>query len=79
MHIFLLLTGMRRRAATGARWEHVDWENGRLFVPKPKGGEDRAFFLPLSGYLLDLLQQRRDENEVLFPGSPWLNDLISRA
>ncbi len=72
VHIFLLLTGMRRRAATGARWEYMDWEKGCLFVPKPKGGEKRAFFLPLSGYLIDLLERRRNENEVLFSVSPWL-------
>ncbi len=78
VHIFLLLTGMRRRAATGARWEHMDWEKGCLFVPKPKGGEERAFFLPLSGYLIDMLQERRDENEMLFPGSPWLWPAKSR-
>ncbi|MEZ5935222.1 MAG: tyrosine-type recombinase/integrase [Alphaproteobacteria bacterium] len=72
LHKFLLLTGMRRTAAVTARWEHVDWNKRCLFVPKPKGGEDRAFHMPLSGYLLGLLRARQEGNEKPFPRSPWI-------
>jgi integrase len=79
LHKFLLLSGMRRTAAVTARWEHVDWDKSRLFVPRPKGGEERAFYLPLSGYLVDLLSKRQAENEIFFPGSPWIWPAASKA
>jgi len=72
LHKFLLLTGMRRTSAVTARWEHVDWERGLLFVPNPKGGEERAFSLPLSEYLIELLRDRQKGNELPFKGSPWI-------
>jgi integrase len=41
-------------------------------VPSPKGGEERAFDLPLSGALTDLVRRRIEENRVAHPDSPWL-------
>ena len=79
LHKFLLLSGMRRTAAVTARWEHVEWDRSCLFVPKPKGGEERAFYLPLSDYLVDLLRRRQVENETFFPGSPWIWPADSKA
>ncbi len=79
LHKFLLLTGMRRTAAITARWENVDWKRGLLFVPNPKGGEERAFSLPLSGYLVELLSERQRENELPFEGSPWVWPAISKS
>lgn len=79
LHKFLLLTGMRRTAAITARWEHVNWERSLLFVPNPKGGEERAFSLPLSGYLVELLSERQRENELPFEGSPWVWPAISKS
>lgn len=69
---FILLTGMRRTATVTARWEHFDREQKLLFVPDPKGGEERAFWLPLSNYLVDLIDGRRSGNEVTYEGSPWI-------
>ncbi len=62
---FALFSGLRREAAAAMRWEHVDFDRRVLHVPKPKGGEERAFYLPLSDYLLTLLQQRQRENPTL--------------
>lgn len=45
-YLFLAFTGMRRGAASEARIEHLDLENGFLHVPNPKGGPKRAFDLP---------------------------------
>src|SRR5438270_3086141 len=58
LQLFTILTGMRRTAACEARVEHLDLERGCLRVPSPKGGEARAFELPLSPPLLDLLRAR---------------------
>lgn len=72
LHLFLLFTGLRRTDACTARWEHWDQVNGTLFIPNPKGGEDRGFFLPLSTFLNQLLKSRYQENEILIPNSPWV-------
>jgi len=72
LNLFMILTGMRRTATIEARIEHFDEERGCLRVPNPKGGERRAFDLPLSGALIDLVRRRVAENRMLYPGSPWL-------
>lgn len=66
LQLFCLFTGMRSEAARHVRWEHVDEARGALHVPKPKGGEARAFTLPLPATLLAMLAGRRDENRDLF-------------
>ena len=55
----MLLTGLRCGDARSLRWEHVDGD-GVLTVPSPKGGEDRAFRLPLPRLLLQELEEVRD-------------------
>jgi integrase len=72
LQLFVLLTGMRRTASVEARVEHFDEERGCLRVPNPKGGKSRAFDLPLSGVLLDLMRHRIEENRIIDPGSHWL-------
>jgi integrase len=47
-HLFLLLTGSRPDPIKRARVEHLDLRRRILHVPKPKGGLDRAFDIPLS-------------------------------
>ncbi len=70
--LFVLFTGLRRRDAAATRWEDVDFEAGTLHRPKPKGGEDRAFTVPLSRFALGLLRFRQRQNAILFPGSEWV-------
>ena len=43
--LLLLLTGARRNEVTHARWEHVDLEASRLFVPLSKSGRSRYVVL----------------------------------
>jgi integrase len=64
LQLFCLFTGMRSEAARHVRWEHV--HGNRLHVPKPKGGESRAFTLPLPESIVDLLAKRKRENRDLF-------------
>lgn len=71
-YIFLAFTGMRKTSATEVRIRHLDLHKGFLFVPKPKGGTTRAFDLPLSDFVVDLLRRRIEENERYFPGNPWI-------
>lgn len=67
LQLFLLLTGLRSLDARTVRWEHVDFEARTVHRPKPKGGEDRAFTVPVSEAVLDILRRRRDENHMLYP------------
>jgi integrase len=80
---FLLLcahTGLRRRSASSLTWSDVDFEKRVLAIRVTKGG--KPFSLPMSGFVAELLERRRKENEPLgseyvFPagrGDGSLND-----
>jgi integrase len=62
----VLFTGLRSEDARKIRWEHIDFDKGTLHRPKPKGGVDRAFTIPLAAYLLALLAKRKLANVVQF-------------
>lgn len=79
LQLLLLFTGLRSTDAKTIRWEHVDMVRKTLHRPKPKGGVDRAFTIPLSEFVLGLLRRRRRENDVLFPGSEWVFPARSRS
>ncbi|WP_282271082.1 tyrosine-type recombinase/integrase [Stenotrophomonas sp. PS02298] len=79
LHLFMVLTGMRRTSACEARASDLDLASGRLHVPKPKGGSTRAFDLPLSGPLADLLGNRVEENPRLHRKTPWLFPAESKS
>lgn len=66
LQLFTLLTGLRSSDAKTVRWEHVDFDKGTLHRPKPKGGEDRAFTVPVSAEVLAILKRRRDENVQMY-------------
>lgn len=72
LHLFMLLTGMRRTSACEVRAEHIAFEAAVLRVPKPKGGAKRAFDLPLSRPLLDLVRHRIAENRKITRDNTWL-------
>jgi integrase len=72
----MLRTGMRKTSVLEMRWRDVDLIAGVLHVPKPKGGEARAFDLPLPTVLIDLLKARRTVHEKFFAQdarcAPWV-------
>ncbi|HVO85457.1 MAG TPA: tyrosine-type recombinase/integrase [Syntrophobacteria bacterium] len=68
--VFLLLvfgTGLRRKEAMLARWEHVDWVNRFLVVPaeNAKDGEERR--VGLGRRLFNELLARREEEGLILP------------
>lgn len=69
--VYLLgaLTGLRRGDLLSIRREHVDLKAGTILIPKPKGGEERAFTLPLSDAALAVVKRvlRSHNSEWLFP------------
>lgn len=67
LHLFMLLTGLRRTDVLTARWAHFDIGRPSLRLPSPKGGEDRAFELPLSSAMLDCLERAREAGQTYYP------------
>jgi integrase len=67
--IFILFTGLRRQEAAKLRWDQVDLVNKTLKISDTKNNE--AHVLPLSDYLLTLLNRRKQGgiNDFVFPGS----------
>lgn len=63
---FILFTGLRSTDAKTVRWEHVDFQAGTVHRPRPKGGVDRAFTVPLAKPALDILRRRMLENRLMY-------------
>lgn len=78
---FVLFTGLRRESAATVEWEHVKWDRKALLIPSPKGGETRAFELPLSDELIALLKARKacETTKTFFPKSPWVFPADSKS
>ena len=71
-HLFGLLSGSRPGALAEARWEHIDRKRRALHIPRPKGGERRAFDIPLSREMVRCLCRVRRVGQRVAPGSPWI-------
>jgi len=73
-HLFLLLSGSRPDALKHARVEHVDFRTRILHMPKPKGGEVKAFDIPLSRAMIRCLVRVMRLGRVLYPtlSQDWL-------
>lgn len=86
---FLLsaFTGLRDGTAKSIAVKDINLAKAMLHVPNPKGGNERAFWLPLSDYLVSLIRGRIADNEhrrkaanerrakkglLPLPESPWL-------
>ena len=67
LHLFMLLSGLRRNDVLTARWDNFDDKRPSLRVPSPKGGEERAFELPLSQAMLKCLQRVKEAGRTYFP------------
>jgi len=65
--MLLMFTGARRNEVTQAKWEHVLWNERKLFVPLSKSGKPR--WIALSPSALSLLQSlpREVGNQYIFP------------
>ena len=79
----MLFTGLRRESATTMRWEHLDLDSGTLFIPNPKGGPSKAFTLPLSAHLTEILRARAAEHAQSFvddkKAAPWVFPSLDAA
>ncbi len=69
---FVLFTGLRRRDAATIKWSEVRFEEKALFRPEPKGGKDKAFWIPLTDRMIAILKRRQEQNAILFAGCEWV-------
>lgn len=79
MHLFMLLTGMRRTSTCEAKIADLHLDKKIMHVPKPKGGSARAFDLPLSGPLHDLLAHRAKHSPLLDRKALWVFPAESKS
>jgi hypothetical protein len=49
------------------KWETVELKARSLLRPSPKGGAKRAFAVPLSSAIIEVLERRRRDNVLAFP------------
>jgi len=68
-HLFSLLSGSRPGALLEARIEHINFRERILHIPRPKGGADRAFDIPLSRPMIRCLVRAIRASRMLFPNS----------
>ncbi len=80
-HLFLLLSGSRPDPIKRARFDHVDLRQRILHVPKPKGGEERAFDIPLSREMIRSLVRAIRFGRAIYPeqARTWLFPADSEA
>ena len=74
--LLILFTGLRREEAARLRWQDVDLKARTLTVPDTKNGEPLT--LPLSTFLVDLLEHRRRYGVIgyVFPGDGEAGHLV---
>jgi len=66
-HLFSLLSGSRPGALLEARVEHINFKTRILHIPRPKGGADRAFDIPLSVAMIRCLIRAIRASRMLHP------------
>ena len=68
-HLFSLLSGSRPGALLEARIEHINFRERVLHIPRPKGGADRAFDIPLTRSMIRCLVRAIRASRMLFPNN----------
>jgi integrase len=74
LHLFILLSGSRPDAIKKVRVEHIDWAKRVVFIPSPKGGQDKAFCIPLSRQMICCMARARRFGRMMHPeqAADWL-------
>ena len=67
---FLLFSGLRRTDCATIKWEEVGQHS--VLRPAPKGGAEKAFYLPLSHDLRTILNEMKKIQEILYPDNPFV-------
>lgn len=70
MHKLGLLSALRPGTLVTIRRDWVRLDDAAISIPRMKSG--RAFDLPLSGHMVEVVRRAMAAGDVLFPGAPWL-------
>ncbi len=81
LHLLLLLSGSRPGAIKSAKIDHIDFRRRELFIPNPKGGEQKAFSIPLSREMVRCLVRTIRLGRMMFPNGKgdWLFPADSKS
>jgi site-specific recombinase XerD len=73
-HLFTLLSGCRSSALQEVRSHHVDFRRRILHIPRPKGGTNRAFDIPLSREMILCLVRAMRFGRQMYPSqaAEWI-------
>ena len=73
-HLLTLLSGSRPTALKNVRIEHIDLRQRLIHVPRPKGGEEKAFDIPLSRPMIRCIIRTIRLGRILYPeqAKSWL-------
>jgi site-specific recombinase XerD len=80
-HLLTLLSGSRPTALKNVELEHIDFRRRLLHIPKPKGGEQKAFDIPLSRPMIRCIIRAIRVGRVAYPkqAASWLFPADSRS
>jgi integrase len=71
--VFTLFTGLRKTDASTIKWDDINLDKASLHRPKPKGGKERAFTIPLPDVCVEILKRRQKDNAPFFgKDCPWV-------
>lgn len=81
LHLLILLSGSRPDPIKKIRLEHIDFRKRMVFVPFPKGGEIKAFSIPLSRQMLRSIARAMRFGRMMHPeqAQTWLFPADSTA
>ncbi len=73
-HLLTLLSGSRPAALKKVRIEHIDLRGRLIHIPTPKGGEGKAFDIPLSRPMICCIIRAVRWGRIMYPeqGKSWL-------
>jgi integrase len=73
-HLLVLLSGSRPTALKRVRIEHIDLRQRLLHIPRPKGGEEKAFDIPLSRPMIRCIIRTIRLGRIVYPenANVWL-------
>jgi hypothetical protein len=66
-HLLTLLSGSRPTALKNVRIEHIDLRRRLVNIPRPKGGEEKAFDIPLSRPMILCIIRAIRLGRILYP------------
>ncbi len=66
-HLLTLLSGSRPTALKNVRIEHIDLRRRLVNIPRPKGGEEKAFNIPLSRPMILCIIRAIRLGRILYP------------